>query len=311
MDDYFLFQYVTFPTRNREGQSPSTLDLIITSEDNVIENLIASDPLGKSDHIVMEYEYIYSIRIPESKNSKYLYEKGDYQSFNEELMCTDWDQLFTNMSIEEMWASFHARYLSLLNKYIPTQRTSIRLNSAPLWMNKSVLSTIKVKRKAWFKYKATHCHSDYVTYASCRNRSTEAVRKAKYNFEKTLVDGVASNPKRFWKYVQSKTKIKQSIRSIERTDGTITSDDSEIAEILNNFLVVFSQMRIYQTYHHWELSIPGNPCHLCKSLLRVSGGSCVDLIHLNLLVPITVILEFFGKSRGVCCGLYSCCSKGH
>ena len=143
----------------------------------------------------MEYEYIYSIRIPESKNSKYLYEKGDYQSFNEELMCTDWDQLFTNMSIEEMWAIFHARYMSLLNKYIPTRRTSIRLNSAPLWMNKSVLSTIKVKRKAWFKYKAIYCHSDYVTYASCRNRSTEAVRKAKYNFEKTLVDGVASNPK--------------------------------------------------------------------------------------------------------------------
>ena len=28
LDDYFLFQYVTFPTRNREGQSPSTLDYI-------------------------------------------------------------------------------------------------------------------------------------------------------------------------------------------------------------------------------------------------------------------------------------------
>ena len=25
LDDYFLFQYVTFPTRNREGQLPSTL----------------------------------------------------------------------------------------------------------------------------------------------------------------------------------------------------------------------------------------------------------------------------------------------
>ena len=144
------------------------------------------------------------------------------------------------MSIEEMWASFYARYMSLLNKYIPTQQTSTRLNSAPLWMNKSVLSTIKVKRKA-FNYKATHCHSDYVTYTNCRNRSTEAVRKAKYNFEKTLVDGVASNPKSFWKYVQSRTKIKQSIRSIERTDGTITSDDSEIAEILNNiFSSVFT-----------------------------------------------------------------------
>ena len=165
------------------------------------------------------------------------------------------------------------------------------------WMNKSVLSTIKVKRKAWFKYKATHCHSDYVTYVSCRNRSTEAVRKAKYNFEKTLVDGVASNPKRFWKYVQSKTKIKQSIGSIERTDGTITSDDSEIAEILNNFFSsVFTDENL-SDIPSLGIKYSGEPL-LCKSLLRVSGGSCVDLIRLNLLVPITVILEFFGKSRG-------------
>ena len=138
------------------------------------------------------------------------------------------------------------------------------------------------------------------------------MRKAKYNFEKTLVDGVASNPKRFWKYVQSKTKIKQSIGSIERTDGTITSDDSEIAEIQNNFLVVFSQMRIYQTYHHWELSIPGNPCHLCKPLLRVSGGSCVDLIYVSKSTgPDHCHPRFFWEIKGVCCGLYSCCSKGH
>lgn len=35
------------------GQTSSTLDLIITNEDNVIENLIAADPLGKRDHINM------------------------------------------------------------------------------------------------------------------------------------------------------------------------------------------------------------------------------------------------------------------
>ena len=113
------------------------------------------------------------------------------------------------------------------------------------------------------------------------------MRKAKYNFGKTLVNGVASNPKCLRKYVQSKT-----------TDGTITSDDSEIAEILNNFLVAFSLMRIHQTYHHLELSIQENPCHLCKSLLSVSGGSYVDLTRLNLLVPITVILKFFRRSGG-------------
>ena len=48
------------------------------------------------------------------------------------------------------------------------------------------------------------------------NKSTEAVRKAKSNFEKTLADGVASYPKCFWKYAQSKTKIKQRVSYWDR-----------------------------------------------------------------------------------------------
>ena len=94
----------------RGRQTSSTLDSIITNEDNVIENLISADPLGKSDHAVMEYEYLYSVNVSESKNSRYLYESGDYQNFNEELLDIDWDCLFTGMSVEDMWAKFHARY---------------------------------------------------------------------------------------------------------------------------------------------------------------------------------------------------------
>ena len=50
-------------------------------------------------------------------------------------MYTDWDQLFINICQLKKCGlakpSFHARYMSLLNKYIPTQQTSTRLNSAP------------------------------------------------------------------------------------------------------------------------------------------------------------------------------------
>ena len=204
LDDAFLFQHVLIPTRLREGQKSSTLDLIITNEDNVIENLIAADPLGKSDHVVMEYEYLYSVDISESRNSRYLYESGDYHNFNEELLDIDWDGLLTGMSVEDMWATFHARYIALLKRYVPITVYSESCN-VPQWMNSSVSRLIKRKRKAWFKYKSTLSHSNYLAYAKCRNASTEAVRNAKFCFERNLVNGVASNPKRFWKYVHSKT----------------------------------------------------------------------------------------------------------
>ena len=64
---------------------------------------------------------------------------------------------------------------------------------------------------------------------------TAVMRNAKYSFKRNLVNGVASNPKRFWKHVHSQFKLKQSIGGIERPDGTLISDKSEMAEILNNF----------------------------------------------------------------------------
>ena len=93
---------MSIPIRLSEGQTSSTLDLIITNGDNFIENLIAADPLGKSDQAVMEYEYLYSVDVSESRDSRYLYENGDYQNFNEELLDIDWDCLFMGMSVEDM-----------------------------------------------------------------------------------------------------------------------------------------------------------------------------------------------------------------
>ena len=42
----------------------------------------------------------------------------DYQSFTDDLLNTDWEQLFEGMLVEEMWAIFHAKYMSLVAKNI-------------------------------------------------------------------------------------------------------------------------------------------------------------------------------------------------
>ena len=80
LDDSFLFQHVSIPTRLYDGQTSSSYFRFNYNKDNVIENLIAADPLGKSDHVVMEYEYLYSVNVSGSRNSRCLYESGDYQT---------------------------------------------------------------------------------------------------------------------------------------------------------------------------------------------------------------------------------------
>ena len=55
VQDLGLYQLITEPTRYRSGQEPSLLDLIMTSDDNLISNIDLKAPLGKSDHVVIEF----------------------------------------------------------------------------------------------------------------------------------------------------------------------------------------------------------------------------------------------------------------
>ena len=56
--DNFLYQHVTEPTRIREGQEPSILDLVFTNEQNMVDKIDYSHSLGKSDHIMLNFNFI-------------------------------------------------------------------------------------------------------------------------------------------------------------------------------------------------------------------------------------------------------------
>lgn len=50
-----LHQLVREPTRLREGQSPSILDLVFCRYENDVSSLCFFPPLGKSDHVVLKF----------------------------------------------------------------------------------------------------------------------------------------------------------------------------------------------------------------------------------------------------------------
>ena len=126
----------------------------------------------------------------------YTCNKGDYQSFTEELLNTDWKVTFDGMLLEDMWSTFHERDMLLISKYIPTQFDN-NSKPTPQWMNKSALYTIKKKRKAWLKFQSTLLPTDYIECTKCRNASTQAARRAKYSFDKGLINDLSVSPKRF------------------------------------------------------------------------------------------------------------------
>ncbi len=50
-----------------------------------------------------------------------------------------------------------------------------------------------------------------------------------------MAQNIKTNPKLFWKYVHSKTKTRHPISDLQKEDGTLTANDHEKAEVLNQF----------------------------------------------------------------------------
>ena len=55
--DCFLFQHIREPTIFRESQKPSILDLIFTNEENMVDKINHLPSLGKSDHVVLCFNF--------------------------------------------------------------------------------------------------------------------------------------------------------------------------------------------------------------------------------------------------------------
>ena len=72
MQDCFLYQHVTKPTRFR-GNSSSTLDLIFTKEEEDVKNIQVLQPLGKSDHGIVVGDFVceWKNKIKPRKNRMY------------------------------------------------------------------------------------------------------------------------------------------------------------------------------------------------------------------------------------------------
>ena len=147
-NDLFLYQNVNHWTRCRSGQQSSILDYVFTDEDNLVEDIVYTAPLGKSDHVCIKLKYIWYQTHCEDTCLKYNYWKGNYAKIKEELQAVDWDKAFLMMSMEESWAYFRDAVTQLTQTYVPLKRaTENKARKKHEWMTKTTIKVLKKRNK--------------------------------------------------------------------------------------------------------------------------------------------------------------------
>jgi endonuclease/exonuclease/phosphatase family metal-dependent hydrolase len=237
-DNYFS-QHVDKPTRYRPDQVPSLLDLIIANDENFVSDVSYTPPLGKSDHIVLIFTIQCYLQFSRPNTPKRIYHKGDYDTMRLRLSDTNWDDhIDENIDVDNTWHSFAAVMEDVVKECIPcTKRSNKEQRYKPPWQNKESLRMVKRKRKAWHRYAHTRSTKDHLLYTKARNQATQICRSTKRNFEKKLASEAKENPKAFWRYVGSKTRVKTGISDLvmDADNNTMTSSDLDKAEVLNVF----------------------------------------------------------------------------
>ena len=224
------FQHVKFNTRFRGSNLPSLIDLVITNEIDMIENLSIINPMGKSDHGVLMFDYLcYGQETPPTVKPNYY--QGNYNAMRHYLKDISWS--IDGDDLEMQWGNMKDTLLEVTDKFIPKQFPKKKKNK--IWSNRTVIQAVKMKHRAWNRYSKTRSTDSWETYCKARNFATSQVKKAKIEYERKIARQIKQNSKCFWKMVRDKTKVKEGIPDLMSKKGEIIKDDKGKAEILNSF----------------------------------------------------------------------------
>ena len=231
VQECFLYQLVDEPTRYRPGSRPNTLDLILAKEDGTISNLKYKPGLGGSDHIALDF-HIQCYTAPPVSTPRRDTNKGDYVRARNMMNSIPWEDLLRDLDLEAALNVFSSKMEEIIQECIPYKNDHKKKN---IYMNRDALKKRKRKYEHWKRFTRTQDYEDYVAFTRERNSLRKITRELRKEFEHKLAKEVKKNPKSFWNYVNSRLNTRTRVDDIEMEDGTLTSNDTERAEVFNNF----------------------------------------------------------------------------
>ena len=143
-----------------------------------------------------------------------------------------WEHTLNPLGIHSSWQLFTDKFTHNVNGCIPICINRTKKN---IYATSRVLSLRNRKHKLWIKYTRSKSNTDFQHYCQVRNDLCNLTRTLRINYEKKLVSSAKTNPRQFWKYVNSQLKIHPKIDSLKCPDNTVAHSDIEKSEQLNKY----------------------------------------------------------------------------
>ena len=244
MSTYLLSQMVTVPTRGC-----NILDLVLCSNERLISD-VKAEATDISDHDMVSVLLSFNPGVMEESHATYLdemnfraldFNQADFPRLNKVFEAIDWDELRDAGTFEEFPAKFTDKVLNTCIANIPKKRP-------PTGKPKLYNSLRRRKSKLKTRLSAARCAGDNARIKKLEDEIglvsyeiKEAIVNHLEQGERRAVERIKSNPKYFFSYAKSFSKVKQNISTLLNGNKELVTERKELANILQQqFCSVYS-----------------------------------------------------------------------
>ena len=256
VQDAFLTQFVSAPTRGRGDAEPSLLDLFLSNVEDSLDYLFIDNPLGKSDHALIKGGYRCAPE-PLPPKMRCCYEKADFVRMRD-MLNLDWEEVFQECKddVDSQIQIFLNRYREAERLCVPKKVVHVGSKRFSYPLDKKALAKKRKKYRLWKRYMETNDGQIFAEYRRASNQLRNLTRKAAKIYEKDVATKCKANSKLFWKYASSKTKLRSAIPNLYMGSNDLTKNDSEKADTLGGF---FSKVQTKEPDWSWDLPKKPDP----------------------------------------------------
>lgn len=227
--DNFLYQLVQKPTRG-----DNILDLVITTHENLISDLEVGELISNCDHNIVRLQINMSHTNSTSETFIPNYNMADFNSLRNDLKDINL-HLEGLTNIDDTWEKFKEIFMSAQKKHIPMRKRHSKKINKPLWYDINISRAIRERNRLYNLKRETKNNTICKQYLAARRKVKSLIKTAKRNYEISIAKDSKTNPKQFYRYINSSKQIKSGIGPILNTQGVLETDSKDIASTLNNY----------------------------------------------------------------------------
>lgn len=230
IENNYLHQCVMEPTRGR-----NILDLVITSQENLVSNITVGEHLGTCDHRLIRFDLNAKYSTTSNYSQAPDYSRANFDGLREALVNIH-EQLIGLDDVNETWKKFKELFYIAQNNNVPFKtRNSSKNKNKPPWYNQGIGSALRERNRLHKLLKQNTCEQLIEQYTNSRRKVKKLIRSAKRQYEIDIAKACTTNPKHFYNYINKNKQMRSGIGPLKNQVGDITSDDMGMANILNDY----------------------------------------------------------------------------